>query len=141
VTTSGASASSSRYRRSLQVARWLADDGVDFIHASLWDVTRMSTKRPASHALTELRAALPRDVAIFAAGKIWSREDAEAAIARGADVVSLGRSAIANPTWPRQVAEGREVVHPPLTRAQLGDRAVSPVFQEYLTRWKNFVAD
>ena len=24
----------------LQVARWLADDGADFIHASLWDVAR-----------------------------------------------------------------------------------------------------
>jgi len=126
---------------SLHVSRWLVDDGVDFIHASLWDVTRMSTKRPESHTLTELRAAIPRDVAILTAGKIWSREDGEAALARGADVVSLGRSAIANPTWPRLVFEGREIVHPPLTRAELGERAVSPVFQDYLTKWKNFVAD
>lgn len=125
----------------IQIARWLVDDGADFIHASLWDVTRMSTKRPDSHALTELRAALPRDVAIFTAGKIWTREDAELALSRGADVVALGRSAIANPTWPRLVAEGRDIARPPLTRAQLGERAVSPVFQEYLTKWKNFVAD
>jgi hypothetical protein len=28
-----------------------------------------------------------------------------------------------------------------MTRADLAERAVSPVFAEYLTRWKNFVAD
>lgn len=126
---------------SLQVARWLADDGADFIHASLWDVSRMSTKRPDAHALPMLREVLPRDVAIFTAGKIWTRADAEAALRLGADVVALGRSAIANPTWPRLVADGDDVKRPPLTRAELAARAVSPVFQDYLTRWKDFVAD
>jgi len=66
----------------LQVAQWLAEDGVDFIHASQWDVTKMSTKRPDEHPLTLLRAALPREVAILTAGKIWTREDGEAALAR-----------------------------------------------------------
>lgn len=126
---------------SLQVARWLVDDGADFIHASLWDVSRMTTKRPDTHALPLLREALPRDVAIFTAGKIWTRADAEAALRLGADVVALGRSAIANPTWPRLVADGGDVKRPPLTRAELAARAVSPVFQDYLTRWKDFVAD
>jgi 2,4-dienoyl-CoA reductase-like NADH-dependent reductase (Old Yellow Enzyme family) len=126
---------------SLQVARWLADDGVDYVHASLWDVTRMTAKRPDQHALPQLRAVLPRDVAIFTAGKIWTREDGEAVIARGADVVALGRSAIVNPDWPRTVAAGDPPRRPPLTRAALADREVSPGFAEYLTRWKDFVAD
>jgi 2,4-dienoyl-CoA reductase-like NADH-dependent reductase (Old Yellow Enzyme family) len=123
----------------LQVAQWLAADGADFIHASLWDHTKMSVKRPASHVLTELRAVLPRDVAIFTAGKIWTHAEAEAVLARGADVVALGRSGILNPAWPR-LAEP-EIRRPPMTRADLADRAVSKVFQDYLTNWKNFVAD
>lgn len=122
---------------SLAVARWLADDGADFIHASLWDVTRMTAKRPDAHPLPLLRAALPREVAILTAGKVWTRADAEAVLARGADVVALGRAAIVNPAWPRQ----DQITRPPLTRAQLAERAVSPVFAEYLTRWKDFVAD
>src|SRR5690242_9715214 len=50
---------------SLQVARWLADDGIDFIHASLWDSAAMTTKRPAEHPIPLLRAALPKDVAVI----------------------------------------------------------------------------
>lgn len=122
---------------SLQVCRWLADDGADFLHISLWDVTRTTAKRPDVHPLPLVREVVPRDVAIFAAGKIWTRGDAEAVLAKGADVVALGRSGILNPDWPRD----EEVVRPPVTRAQLADRAVSPVFAEYLTKWKNFVAD
>jgi 2,4-dienoyl-CoA reductase-like NADH-dependent reductase (Old Yellow Enzyme family) len=101
----------------------------------------MSTKYPDRHPLALLRAAIPRDVAIITAGKIWTREEAEAALAHGADVVALGRSAIANPAWPRLVSRGEPIARPPLTRVQLGDRAISPRFQDYLTRWKDFVAD
>lgn len=122
---------------SLQVARWLADDGADFIHVSLWDVTRNTTKRPDVHPLPLVRDVVPRDVAIFAAGKIWTRDDAARVLDLGADVVALGRSGILNPDWPRD----EHVTRPPVTRQQLADRAVSPVFADYLTKWKNFVAD
>ena len=123
----------------LQVARWLVEDGADFIHASLWDHTRTSAKRPESHVLTELRAALPKDVAILVAGKIWTHTEAEAVLALGADVVALGRSGILNPDWPR--LPDAAIMRPPMTRHDLAERAVSKVFQDYLTNWKNFVAD
>ena len=127
---------------SLRVARWLADDGVDFIHASLWDVSKNSTKRPDQHVLPMLRNELPREVAIATAGKIWTRDDAEHALNLGADIVALGRSAIIDPDWPRNVArDGAAPKQPPVTRAELGAVAVSPTFQQYLTNWKNFVAD
>ncbi|HLL21025.1 MAG TPA: NADH:flavin oxidoreductase, partial [Kofleriaceae bacterium] len=120
---------------SLQLCAWLADDGADFLHVSLWDVTRTTTKRADEHALPLVRAAIPKDVAIFTAGKIWSHADAEAALAKGADIVALGRSAIVNPDWPRTADELR----PPVTRAQLAERSVSPGFADYLTRWKGFI--
>jgi len=126
---------------SIAVARALADDGADFIHASLWDAAKLSQKRPDQHQVTLLRAALPREVPIIAAGNVWTLADARALVERGADVIALGRAAILNPDWPRRArTPGFEPVRPPVTRAQLADRAVSPVFATYLTRWKNFVA-
>lgn len=129
---------------SLAVARGLATDGADFIHASLWDATRMTAKRPDQHPITVLRESLPRTVAVFACGKIWSRADADAALGRGADAIAVGRAAILNPDWPKIVASSEDesgLVRPPITRAGLLERAVSPAFADYLTRWKNLVAD
>jgi 2,4-dienoyl-CoA reductase-like NADH-dependent reductase (Old Yellow Enzyme family) len=124
----------------LQVARWLADDGADFIHASLWDVSRNSAKYPDRHPLPMLREALPREVAVFACGKIWTHADAEAVRGKGADVIAVARAGILNPDWPRTPDEAA-VKRPPITMAELHERAVSPVFADYLRRWKNFVAD
>ena len=126
---------------SLQVARWLADDGVDFVHASLWNSAAMTKKRPAQHAVTLLREALPRDVAVVACGGIWTVDDAVALRERGADIVAIGRAAICNPEWPIAArTPGWEPRRPPLTRDELLERSVSPVFIGYLSRWKNFVA-
>ena len=126
---------------SLQVARWLADDGVDFIHASLWNAAAMTKKRPDQHAVPLLRAALPPEVAVIACGGLWTAADAVALRERGADVVALGRAAICNPDWPIAVrSQGWEPRRPPLTRAELAERQVSPVFIGYLSKWKNFVA-
>ena len=126
---------------SLQVARWLAEDGVDFVHASLWNAAAMTRKRPEQHAVPLLRAALPRDVAVIACGGVWTAADAVALRERGADVVALGRAAICNPEWPIAArTPGWEPRRPPLTRAELAERSISPVFIGYLARWKNFVA-
>ncbi|HEY4244016.1 MAG TPA: NADH:flavin oxidoreductase [Kofleriaceae bacterium] len=126
----------------LQVSRWLADDGADYIHASLWRGDRLSKKHPESHAVTLLRAALPPDVAVFACGGVWTLADATALAARGADFVALGRSAICNPDWPVAARDPSwQPRRTPITRAELLDRALSPTFIEYMTRWKDFVAD
>ena len=126
---------------SLQVAAWLADDGVDFVHASLWNSAAMTKKRPDQHAVPQLRAALPRDVAVIACGGLWTATDAIALRERGADIVALGRAAICNPDWPIAArAPGWEPKRPPITRDELAERSISPVFVGYLTRWKNFVA-
>jgi 2,4-dienoyl-CoA reductase-like NADH-dependent reductase (Old Yellow Enzyme family) len=124
----------------LQVARWLADDGADFIHASLWDVARSSAKYPDRHPVPMLREALPREVAVFACGKIWTHAEAAAVQGKGADVIAVARAGILNPDWPR-VTDDAGVKRPPITMAELHERAVSPVFADYLRRWKNFVAD
>ena len=126
---------------SLTVARWLADDGIDFLHASLWDVTRKTSKRPEEHAIPLLRNVLPSEVVLVAAGKIWTREEADAVLALGADAVCVGRAAIANPDWPKRIAAGLELKRPPLTPAELRERGLSESFVGYMRNWKGFVAD
>ncbi len=127
---------------SLAVARWLADDGADFVHVSLWDAKRNTRKRPEEHPVPLFRAALPSDVALVVAGNIWTRADAEALLDLGASAVAVGRAAIVNPDWARQVAdEAWSPRRPPLTVAELGERGLSPTFAEYMRRWKGFVGD
>jgi 2,4-dienoyl-CoA reductase-like NADH-dependent reductase (Old Yellow Enzyme family) len=49
------------------------------------------------------------DVPVIAVGKIGSRAVAEDILASGqADLVALGRPLIADPDWPRKLAEGRD---------------------------------
>jgi 2,4-dienoyl-CoA reductase-like NADH-dependent reductase (Old Yellow Enzyme family) len=126
----------------LTVARWLAEDGIDFVHASLWDVSLNTKKRPDEHPIPLFRRVLPEGVALFVAGKIWTREDAQTALDRGADFVSLGRSGITNPDWPLRAREpGFTPKRPPLTAQELRDRGLSDTFVTYMRRWKGFVTD
>jgi 2,4-dienoyl-CoA reductase-like NADH-dependent reductase (Old Yellow Enzyme family) len=125
---------------SLQLARWLSDDGADFLHLSLWDAARNTTKRPNEHPVPLFRAALPAELPIVVAGKVWTREDADVLLEKGADAIAVGRAAIANPDWVEQVRDRREPRRPPLTRDELVERGLSPGFVEYMTRWKGFVA-
>jgi hypothetical protein len=125
---------------SAQVADWLAEDGVDFVHLSLWDAHQNTKKRPDQHALTVFRAALPPEVRLIVAGALWSRQEAEAMLDLGADLVALGRAGIANPDWALHVAEPAwQPTRPPLSPGALRERAVSDVFVQYLRKFKGFV--
>ena len=127
---------------SVQVARWLADDGVDFVHLSLWRAALMSKKRPEQHPIEPFRAALPPDVRIVVAGGLWTRADADAMLARGADAIAIARAAICNPDWPRRAIDPAwEPRRPPMTPAELAERALSPEFVQYMRKWKDFVKD
>lgn len=126
---------------SIQVARWLAEDGADFLHLSLWRSSENTKKRPDAHAVSLFRAALPEHVRLVVAGQIWTRADAEKLVGLGADVVALGRSAIANPDWPLRVRDaGWQPRRPPFTLEELRARALSHPFAEYMRTWKGFVA-
>lgn len=126
---------------SIEVARWLAADGADFIHASLWDVEASTKKRPEAHPLQLLRAALPAEIAVITAGSIWTAEEARRAMDRGADIIALGRAAVLNPSWPDETRDPSfEPRRPPMSPEELVERAVSPQFVEYLRRWKGFVS-
>jgi 2,4-dienoyl-CoA reductase-like NADH-dependent reductase (Old Yellow Enzyme family) len=125
----------------LQVVRWLVDDGVDFLHPSLWTAANNTKKRPHSHPLQELRAVIPDSVPLLTAGKIWTRAEAEHILQLGADGIALSRAAIANPDWGLRVADDTWAPRrPPLTPAELRERGLNDTFVRYMGTWKGFVA-
>ena len=127
---------------SLQVAQWLADDGADFIHISLWDAAQNTSKYPDQHPATLFRDALPDDVPLITAGQVWTHDDALAQLDRGADAVALGRGAIANPAWPKRVAkDGEDPTRPPLSEEALLERGLNQDFVDYMRNWPGFVED
>ena len=123
---------------SLQVARWLTERGIDFLHVSNWD----SFKRPAAHPdidrplTTWFRNAVGADVPILATGAITTPAQGEAVMGHGADLIGLARVTIANPAWPREAARpGYEPLQPPLAHAALRERGLSDAFIEYVRRF------
>lgn len=127
---------------SLQVARWLCEDGADFIHLSLWDAFANTRKRPLQHPLPLFREVVPRRVVLVAAGGVWTRADAERVIDSGANAVAIGRAGITNPDWPCRVANAAWApLRPPVTVAELRERGLSEAFASYMRNWKGFVAE
>ena len=128
----------------LQVARWLVEDGVDFLHVSNWD----SFKPPAAHPestkplTTYFREAVGSKVPLIATGSVWTPTQADEVLVHGADMVGLARAAIGNATWPIQAATpGWEPERPPYTPAHLGANALSDTLVDYMRLWPGFVTD
>lgn len=125
----------------LQIARWLTEDGAHFLHLSLWKSEQNTQKRPDHHPTPLFREAVGDAIRLVVAGGIWTADEALVQLGHGADAVALGRAAIANPDWPRLVQEGRPPARPPLTAADLLARGLSDTFVTYMSRWKGFVSD
>jgi len=83
----------------------LADAGVDFIH-----VTEFEAWRPAfedgTTPLVTLASMYAPNVPIIANGSLHDLDRATEMLRSGADVVALGRGALANPDMPRLLAKG-----------------------------------
>jgi 2,4-dienoyl-CoA reductase-like NADH-dependent reductase (Old Yellow Enzyme family) len=124
----------------IQLARWLVEDGMEVLHLSLWRSSVATRKRPDAHATPLFREAVGPRVRIVVAGGVWSREDADRQLAHGADAVALGRAAIANHDWPARIADGRPIARIPVTEAHLLEEGLSPGFVDYMRNWKGFVA-
>lgn len=118
---------------SVQVAAWLADDGVDLVDLSLWDATRNTSKYPDRHPIPMFREALPASVRLSAAGRVWTAGDGERLLDRGADLVKVGKAGVLDPDWPRNVVrDGLQPVRGPMSPAALREREVYPPFVAYL---------
>jgi 2,4-dienoyl-CoA reductase-like NADH-dependent reductase (Old Yellow Enzyme family) len=121
---------------SLQVARWLAEAGLDYLHLSLWKASAPTKKRPDQHPVTLFKRELQGRVPIVVAGQIWTREEAESVVVLGASGVALGLAAIANPEWPKGIrASAWQPDRPPFSAQQLLERGLSPAFADNMALW------
>ena len=87
----------------------LEDAGVDFIH-----VTEHEAWKPAfgdaGPTLTRLAKTHAPKAVIVANGNLQEPGRAEAALADGADIVAIGRAALANPDLPTRLAQGEALL-------------------------------
>lgn len=83
----------------------LADAGADFIH-----VTEFEAWQPAFEHGTDSLVALARrhapDVTVIANGALHSLDNAADVLQQGADIIALGRGALANPDLPHLLEQG-----------------------------------
>ncbi len=123
------------------VGRWLADDGADFIHLSLSDASAPPPFEPDRGPVARaFRDALPASVPVFAAGGIWTRDDAKRAVEAGVNAVVLGRAAIAHPDWPTVSTQpGWEPKRPMWKPDELRAVDVGAAFLDYLRKFSGLV--
>ncbi|MWV27566.1 NADH:flavin oxidoreductase [Aurantiacibacter rhizosphaerae] len=126
-------------------AQILLQETVDYLDMSLWNVFKKpEDDRFGDKDLLDIFGSLPRDkVALGVAGKISNRGDAEAAMAKGADFVLVGRAAILNHDFARRVMEEPGFTSPdlPVTSEYLQSQGVGPAFLEYLGTRDDFLQE
>ncbi len=82
----------------------LAEAGADFIHVTEFEAWNPAFA-PGGPSLMRLAKRHAPKVAIFANGSLHNLEQAVAALDDGADIVAIGRGALANPDLPKRLLE------------------------------------
>lgn len=124
--------------------RLAEDEGVDYIHISLWDAFKAADKYPEKGpAISHFKKALPKITPLMTAGKIWSGQDAKDILSYGADVLALGRVAIAHPNWVNEYLNNDlyNPTKPPFSISHLENAGLNHSFIEYMRKWKGFVGN
>ncbi|MFM0216573.1 MULTISPECIES: NADH:flavin oxidoreductase [Paraburkholderia] len=85
----------------------LADAGIDFLHVTEHEAWQPAFEGTRDSLVTLARRYAP-NVTITANGGLHTAERIENALAAGADLVTVGRSALANPDLPKLLAKQRE---------------------------------
>ena len=129
---------------SLQVAKWLAEDGVDFVHVSNWDSFKPPAKHPESDKMltTWFREAVGPAMPLIATGGVWTPAEADRVLDHGADMVGLARAGIGNASWPKEASRPDwQPERPPYTPQHLLEASISPKMVDYMRLWPGFVTD
>jgi 2,4-dienoyl-CoA reductase-like NADH-dependent reductase (Old Yellow Enzyme family) len=82
----------------------LADAGADFIHVTEFEAWQPAFADGGPSLMHLAKRHAPR-ATIFANGSLHNVEQAVAALDDGADIVTIGRGALANPDFPRRLSE------------------------------------
>lgn len=117
--------------------------GLDFLHASCWDINEEGVVDGRTQKLTEWFAEWTEgNVPLITTGGVWTCDDAQSGLHQGADFVGVARAAIGHHDWPRCLEEGApQPQRPPFTPSHLLNQGLSQVFVDYMRRWDGFVCD
>ncbi len=80
----------------IQIANWLIEDGIDYLHISSMDYAAKSIKYPEKFLLPYIKSQL-NDIPLIGVGGIKCHDDVNNALELGVDLVSIGRAAVGNP--------------------------------------------
>ena len=128
---------------SLELAKILCAMDIDLFHISCWDVFQDVAGDEDGRSLTRRFAeVVPNHIPLISTGAVWTSKDAQWLMGEGADLVGVARVAIAHPNWPEHLDDpDYSPKRPPFSEQHLLDVELSPVFVDYMRRWKNFVSD
>ena len=129
---------------SLELSKILVEMNIDILHISCWDIFSSATDDLESKITITSRFSdiLENRIPLLTTGSIWNEEDGEFALSEGADLVGVARVAIAHPDWASKL--GNSDYRPsraPFSPEHLLDVELSPIFIDYMRRWKGFVTD
>ena len=128
---------------SLALSVMLQEWGVDMLHISCWDAFTGPKGEPeGSRTITNRFREVLGDFPLISTGSVWTEADAEFVLGEGADLVGVARVAIAHSDWASRLGEGDyDPSRPPFSSDHLLTEGLSPVFIDYMRRWKGFVDD
>ena len=127
---------------SLELAKIICELEIDMLHISCWDVFQSVGDGNDISLTKRFRQVIPKSLPLISTGAVWDAKDAHWLIDEGADIVGVARVAIAHPEWPTQLTDSNyQPQRPPFSVEHLANADLSPVFVEYMKRWKNFVED
>ncbi|MDC3317329.1 NADH:flavin oxidoreductase [Candidatus Poseidoniaceae archaeon] len=124
----------------LIVCESLLSKSIEGLHISCWDVFEEHT---TGLTLTkEISQFIDHRIPIISTGSVWTGNDAQFLLEEGADAVGVARVALPFPDWPLSSASTDYApAKPPFTPQKLIDSDLSPLFVDYMRRWKGFVTD
>ena len=125
---------------SLELAKIICEMEIDMLHISCWDVFQPVGDGNDISLTKRFRQVIPKSLPLISTGAVWDAKDALWLIDEGADIVGVARVAIAHPEWPTLLMDSNyQPQRPPFSVEHLANVDLSPVFIEYMKRWKNFV--
>ena len=117
----------------IQISNWLKADGINYIHASQMNFAAESAKYPDKKAAQFIKENLDSQLLFVLPGSIHAVEDAQNALALGADMVAIGRAAIGNKDLPNTFKNNLHLSHnTPYTEAHLNEIGISEQFIDYV---------
>lgn len=118
---------------------------VDYVEMSMWDVFMEPRRDDSGGRIIDRFLGLDRgDARLGVTGKVLSTADAQWCLDQGADFVGVGIGAILHHDFARRALDDPafEVRERPVTRRELAEEFVSPLFVDYLAEgWDDLVTD